>query len=517
MESQNLKSWPFDEAKKILNRLKDSKETTSCIFETGYGPSGLPHIGTFGEVVRTSMVIKALKSISSIKTKLYVFSDDMDGLRKVPENIPNRELIKNNLNRSLSSIPDPFEKYDSFAEYNNNKLRLFLDRFGFDYEFKSSTNLYKSGFFNDGLKDILRNYEKVRNIIIPTLGKERRATYSPFLPICKNTGRVLEVKVEDFDPDKNSIKYVDPLSKKVIETSILNGECKLQWKVDWAMRWKTLSVDYEMNGKDLIESFQLSSKINKIIGGRPPVNLTYELFLDENGEKISKSIGNGISVDDWLRFSPKESLELFMFQAPRKAKRLFFDVIPKTTDEYLRYKSNYKDDDELKKKNNPVYFIDTSIEEEVPKGLTFNMILNLASVCNTESNEVLWGFIETYYPNVERESSSFLNSLLNFGVNYYKAFILPNKKYRAASVKEKLAFVSLLNFLESINGEIEPEEIQNKLYEIGRNSEFDSLKDWFGAFYQVILGQKEGPRLGSFIKFYGIEKTILLIKSKLNI
>ena len=322
MDNKNLKQWPFIEAKKILKRLKGTSKDY-CIFQTGYGPSGLPHIGTFGEVLRTTMVMKAFSFLSEIPTKLFIFSDDMDGLRKVPDNIPNKELIEKNLDKPLSSIPDPFGKFSSFSEHNNNKLKEFLDSFSFQYEFKSATNHYKNGTFNSGLKAIFDNYERILDIILPTLGKARRETYSPFLPVCKTTGRVLQAKVKELDKKNHKIVFINPITNKEEENSILNGECKLQWKVDWAMRWLVLEVDYEMNGKDLIESYILSSRISKTIGGTPPVNFTYELFLDEKGEKISKSIGNGISVEDWLKFSPKESLEFLCFKIQIELKSCF--------------------------------------------------------------------------------------------------------------------------------------------------------------------------------------------------
>ena len=513
------KLWPFEEAKKLLNRFKDNTwESKICIFQTGYGPSGLPHIGTFGEVLRTSMVIKAFKQISNIETKLLVFSDDMDGLRKIPDNIPNREVIEKNLYKSLSNIPDPFQKFKSFADHNNFKLREFLDRFNFKYEFKSATQLYKSGYFNNGLKNILLNYEKVCNVILPTLGKERRNTYSPFLPICSSTGEVLQVKILEKDLKRNTILFYNPNSKKSEEISILNGFCKLQWKVDWAMRWKELSVDYEMNGKDLIESFQLSSRVNKIIGGKPPNNLTYELFLDEKGEKISKSRGNGISVDEWLQYSPSESLELFMFQSPKKAKRLFFDVIPKTTDEFIKFGNNFDLENKDNNIDNPLWFIESKIfEETMPPGLTFNMILNLASVCGAENSEILWSFIENYYPNVDKKKMIFLSKLLDAGVNFYQNFILPNKKFRKPNEKEKKGLIDLINFLKSLNGKEKSEEIQKGIYNIGMGLNYENLREWFLAFYEVVLGQKEGPRIGSFIKFYGIDKTIDLIEEKIKI
>ena len=516
MDINKIKSWPFEEAKKLAIRLKNGENKT-CIFETGYGPSGLPHIGTFGEVLRTCMVIKAFKKLTNIDAKLIVFSDDMDGLRKVPDNLPNKEILEMNLHKSLSSIPDPFEKFNSFSEHNNFRLNQFLKRFDFDYSFKSSTQLYKQGFFNEGLKKILINYEKIRNIIIPTLGKERRKTYSPFLPICKKTKKVLEVKVEEIDTTDFTIKYYDNDLKKYQNISILDGNCKLQWKVDWAMRWYVLGVDYEMNGKDLIESFILSSKINKVLGGNPPNNLTYELFLDANGEKISKSVGNGISVDDWLQFSPKESLKLFMYQSPRKAKRLFFDVIPKATDELIKFKNIFPEQNQIDQYNNPIWFIDEKNSETLPENLTFNMILNLASVCNAEDSSVLWGFIESYYPQIDKNKNLFLNELLDHGVNYYRQFILPKKNYRKPTDKEKKALEILINKLKEFqNKDLSAVEIQNSIYEIGRNNGFENLKEWFTSFYEVILGQKEGPRLGSFIKFYSIKKTIELMESKLT-
>ncbi len=514
MNQDNLKQWPFKEATKILRRLESTKKE-SCIFQTGYGPSGLPHIGTFAEVLRTSMVIKAFKKISEIPTKLYVFSDDMDGLRKIPENIPNKELIKKNLEKPLSSIPDPFEKFQSFAEHNNQKLIKFLNGFNFEYEFKSATEHYQKGIFNDGLQAIFENYEKILNVILPTLGKERRKTYSPFLPICKDTGKVMQVKVLELDKKNKKIIYTNPNTKQTEDSSIFNGDCKLQWKVDWAMRWLVLEVDYEMNGKDLIESFILSNKINKIIGGKSPVNLTYELFLDENGEKISKSIGNGITVEEWLKFSPKESLELFMYQNPQRAKRLYFDVIPKTTDEFIKLKNRFESLSENDQIEEPLWFINFKKNEKIPENLTFNMILNLASVCNAESTDILWGFIHNYHSEVNRIDQPYLEKLLNYGVEYYKEFILPNKKYRAATAKEKEAFKRIIDMLKEIPDDLSAEDIQTKIYDIGMLMDFDNLKQLFSAFYEVILGQEQGPRLGSFIKFFGIKKTIELLESKI--
>ena len=509
------KLWPFIEANKILKRLKDNGKD-ECIFQTGYGPSGLPHIGTFGEVLRTSMVIKAFNMISEIPTKLFVFSDDMDGLRKVPLNIPNQDMVKCHLEKPLTSIPDPYNEFNSFAEYNNNKLKKFLDNFEFEFEFKSSTSHYKNGDFNSGLEAVFDNYDKILNIILPTLGSERRKTYSPFLPICKSSGKVLQVVIDSIDKKQKTIQFLNPITSEKESYSVFDGNCKLQWKVDWAMRWYVLGVDYEMNGKDLIESFILSSKINRIIGGKPPNNFTYELFLDENGEKISKSIGNGISVEDWLDFSPRESLELFMFQNPTRAKRLYFDVIPKMTDDYLRLRKNYEDLDNEEKFQSPVWFLNHEKDFKILKNFSFNMILNLANVCNAESSDVLWGFIENYYGDVDRSKFPLVHKLLEYGVQYYNKFVLPKKKYRKPDEKEKLGFKKIIEMLSKLEDNCEAEEIQTQIYDIGMQLGFDNLKDWFSAFYQVILGQDQGPRLGSFIKFFGISQTIALLKERLN-
>ena len=458
------------------------------------------------------MVMKAFKKISDIPMKLYVFSDDMDGLRKVPQNIPNSEIVHEHLDKPLSSIPDPFEEFESFSEHNNNKLVKFLEKFKFDFEFK----LYKNGNFNKGLEAIFDNYDKVTNVILPTLGRERRKTYSPFMPICKTSGKVLQVKVNNLDRKNHRIEYFNPVSSQIEYSSIFNGECKLQWKVDWAMRWYVLNIDYEMNGKDLIESFILSSKINRIIGGRPPNNFTYELFLDEKGEKISKSIGNGISVQDWLEFSPQESLELFMFQNPTRAKRLYFDVIPKMTDEYLKLRKDFEDLDVDEKYKSPIWFLNNEKEFNILENFSFNMILNLANVCNAESSEILWGFIENYYPGIDRRKFPLIQKLLEYGVEYYKKFVFPRKKYRSPNDLERKGFIKLIQTLESLDNDSEAEDIQTKVYEIGMELKFSNLKDWFSGFYQVILGQEQGPRLGSFIKFYGLKKTIELLKEKVN-
>src|SRR5436189_1487482 len=334
--AEQSNAWPFEEARKIVARLKKAPKDV-VIFETGYGPSGLPHIGTFGEVARTTMVRHAFRVLTgdTVKTRLISFSDDMDGLRKVPDNVPNREMMASHLGKPLTRVPDPFSnEYPSFGAANNARLRAFLDRFGFDYEFLSSTECYMSGRFDAALVRVLERFDAVMNIMLPSLREERAQTYSPFLPISPQTGIVLQVPVVAHDATAGTITYEDPDSKERVTTLVTGGRCKLQWKPDWAMRWLALGVDYEMAGKDLIDSVKLSGEINRALGGTPPEGFNYELFLDEKGQKISKSKGNGLTIEEWLRYASPESLWLFMYREPKAAKRLYFDIIPRHVDEY---------------------------------------------------------------------------------------------------------------------------------------------------------------------------------------
>ncbi len=524
INSQNLnslKAWPFKEALKIIDNLGNFDQFKLpkkgfVLFETGYGPSGLPHIGTFGEVVRTTMVMNALNSLIECKTKLITFSDDMDGLRKIPDNVPKKESLKDFLGRPLTSIPDPFDKFESFGHHNNAKLCSFLDEFKFDYKFVSSTDKYKSGDFDKTLIEILQNYEKILSIILPTLRSERKGTYSPFLPISPTSGKVLQVKIEEYKKNTNSIVYLDPDNNKMIETLVTGGNCKLQWKVDWAMRWMALDVDYEMCGKDLTESVDLASKICTSMKKKPPQNLIYEMFLDEKGEKISKSVGNGISVDEWLRYAPKESLSLFMFQKPKSAKKLFFDVIPKSIDEYLSHLDKFHEMDLTDKYNNPVWHIHNGNPPKINNEITFNSLINLVSICNSSDKDVIWGFVNEYDQNINKKNNPKFDDLISFAINYYNDFILPNKKYLKLEASQKSIFNELKELLLNLKQDISSEKIQTEIYEIGKKHNFKNLRDFFKLIYQVLLGQENGPRLGSFIKLYGINKTIKLIEEKIN-
>ncbi len=513
----SAKAWPFEEARKILKRLeKHPSKKGYALLETGYGPSGLPHIGTFGEVMRTTMVRHAFQQLSDIPTKLYSFSDDMDGFRKVPENLPNQKMLTEHLHKPLTKVPDPFEKYESLGHHNNAKLREFLDHFGFDYDFQSSTEWYTSGRFDETLLKVLENYEKVMGVMLPTLGEERQATYSPFLPLCPSTGKVLHVPMKELRKDEGIVIYEDPETNKLTETPVTGGHCKLQWKIDWAMRWTAFDVDYEMSGKDLIDSVKVSNKICRILGGHPPENLTYELFLDEKGQKISKSKGNGITIDEWLTYAPSESLGYYMYQAPKRAKRLYFDVIPKAMDEYLTHLSKYTEQEPAKKIENPVYHLHSG---NVPKNdksqITFALLLNLASVCNADNADILWGFVKKYDETATKETHPLLNTMISNAVAYYQDFIKPKKEYRAASDQECSALNDLVTDLSSA-AEHDAQTLQGILYEVGKKHNFDNLRDWFKALYEVLLGQKEGPRMGSFIALYGVDNMIKLIKEKLG-
>jgi lysyl-tRNA synthetase class 1 len=512
-------AWPFEEARKVMARLERRQKRgmappETVIFETGYGPSGLPHIGTFGEVARTSWVRRAFSLMSGLPTHLYCFSDDMDGLRKVPGNVPNQEMLRGHLGQPLTSVPDPFETHSSYGAHNNARLRSFLDSFEFEYEFLSATECYKSGRFDRALGTVLENYEKVRDIVLPTLGPERRATYSPFLPLCPTTGRVLQVPVLEWNAARGTIVYEDEGRRE--EVSVTGGHCKLQWKADWAMRWLALGVDYEMSGKDLISSVELSSRIVRALGAEPPEGFNYELFLDENGERISKSRGNGLSIEDWLAYGPQESLALFMYQKPRAAKRLFFDVIPRAVDEYVDLLKQYpRLDDDSKRLESPVWHIHAGRVPVEPYPVTFALLLNLVSASNAHERDVLWGFIRAYAPDADPTKNPGLDRLVGHALRYYEDRVKPHKQYRSPNAKERGALEDLAAALESRPDERNGEAVQNLVYEIGKRHEFEPLRDWFKALYEILFGQSQGPRFGSFAALFGCGPTAVLIRRAL--
>ena len=509
-------SWPFVEAKKLLReRKKFIERKGKIILQTGYGPSGLPHIGTFGEVARTSMMVNALNQLTDLPKEIITFSDDLDGLRKVPDNVPNQELLKNNLHKPLTQVPDPFEKFNSFGEHNNEMLKIFLNKFDFKYNFKSSTSLYKTGFFNSSLQVILENYQGIMDIIIPTLGKERQKTYSPFLPICPETGVVLEIPVLEIKKDKSKIIF-DNKGKK-LECSIFDGNCKLQWKVDWAMRWYALDIDFEMYGKDLIESAILSSRIIKLLGKSSPSGFAYELFLDEKGEKISKSKGNGITIDQWLDYASPESLSLYMYQNPKRAKKLYNEIVPKAVDEYLEFIEKSKTQSELQLLMNPVWHVHNG---DIPKEeiiMTFSMLLNLVETSNADSKELLWKFVKKYKKGISEKNYPIFDNLIGYAIRYFNDVIKLKKNYKKPNEKEKNALLALIKTLENCNDEMTPEDIQTLIYSTGKENGYsENLRDWFKLIYEVVFGDENGPRMGFFISFFGVNETKQLIKDKIK-
>ncbi|MGD0722892.1 MAG: lysine--tRNA ligase [Roseiarcus sp.] len=533
--AQSSRAWPFEEARKLIARVERTGQR-EVLFETGYGPSGLPHMGTFGEVARTTMVRQAFRLLTgdAIRTRLLAFSDDMDGLRKAPDNIPNRAMIAAHLGKPLSAVPDPFGEYESFAAHNNAQLRRFLDAFGFDYEFASSTAYYRAGRFDDALLHMLARFEAVQAIMLPSLREERAGTYSPFLPIHPRTGVVMQVPLLGHDARAGTISWRDPDTDEAFETLVTGGRCKLQWKPDWAMRWVALGVDYEMAGKDLIDSVRLSSQIARAIGGQPPEGFNYELFLDDKGQKISKSRGNGLTIDEWLTYASPESLSLFMFQKPMAAKRLYFDVIPRTVDEYLGFLDAYPRQEWKERLGNPVWHIHAGAPpaperlvhgESAETAISFSMLLNLAAVANTENPGVLWGFLRRYAPSVSPATHPRLDGLVRYAVAYFRDFVAPRKRYRLADEIEAAALEALSASLAALPAEASAEAIQHALYDLARpipryqdmNAKGATPErpgvsnDWFNMIYQVLLGEERGPRLGSFIALYGIEETRALI------
>jgi lysyl-tRNA synthetase class 1 len=526
--AEQSNAWPFEEARKIVARLK-KKPKDEVIFETGYGPSGLPHIGTFGEVARTTMVRHAFRVLTDdrIGTRLIAFSDDMDGLRKVPDNVPNKEMLAQHLGKPLTRVPDPFGTHPSFGEHNNARLRAFLDTFGFEYEFYSSTECYKSGRFDATLLKLLENFDAVMNIMLPSLREERAQTYSPFLPIDLRTGVVLQVPVLSHDAKRGMITYEDPETQERFTVPVTGGRCKLQWKPDWAMRWVALGIDYEMAGKDLIDSVKLSGEICRALGGTAPEGFNYELFLDEQGQKISKSKGNGLTIDEWLRYASPESLSLFMYREPKAAKRLYFDVIPRNVDDYQQFLDGYERQDGRQRLGNPAWHIHAGKPPKADMPISFSMLLTLVSSSNAENAETLWGFIGRYRPGVTPQSHPKLNDAVGYAIHYFRDFVLPQKKFRDPTMEERKALLDLRDALSNLAPDSTAEQIQDVLYDVGRRPPFlDEKKkakdgkpgvslDWFNMLYQVLLGQEKGPRFGSFVAVYGLKNTVDMIDGAL--
>jgi lysyl-tRNA synthetase class 1 len=511
------KAWPFEEARRILRRYGNSAPAKGqVLFSTGYGPSGLPHIGTFNEVLRTTMVRRAYEALSDVPTRLIAFSDDMDGLRKVPDNVPNQAMLTQHLGKPLTAIPDPFGKYESFAHHNNAMLRTFLDRFGFDYEFRSATDQYRAGAFDDALRSVLRNYQAIMDIMLPTLRAERAATYSPVLPISPTSGIVLQVPIAVVDAEAGVVRFED--EGRTIEHCILTGGAKLQWKVDWAMRWVALGVDYEMYGKDLTDSGVQSGKIAAVLGGRKPEGLIYEMFLDEKGEKISKSKGNGLTLDEWLTYGTEESLAFYAYREPKSAKQLHIGVIPRAVDEYEQFRAQYAGQPIDKKLGNPVHHIHNGAVPAEGLPVSYGLLLNLVGVMGADATHAqVWSYLANYAPDVSEQSHPALAVLVDCALAYNRDFVAPTLKRRAPEPNEAAALAALDAQLGALGEEATAEDIQTIVYEIGKDPHygFEQLRDWFKALYQTLLGADQGPRMGSFIALYGIENSRRLIAEAL--
>ncbi len=552
--AREARAWTFEQARNLLARLlrvrldgDDERDLASTlinagkideavatfpalgrpvVFQCGYGASGLPHLGTFGEVARPTMVRAAFRALTedAMPTRLLVVSDDMDGFRKIPDNVPNRAMLEEDRDKPVTSVRDPFGEYDSFGAHNNARLRAFLDGFGFDYEFLSATQCYKSGRFDAVLRRVLERFDKVQAIMLPTLGPERRATYSPFLPISPKTGRVLQVPTLETHPDRGAIVFADE-DGEMTEIPVTGGALKLQWRPDWAARWTALEVDYEMSGKDLVDSVRVSNRVCQVLGGTPPEGFQFELFMDEANQKISKSKGNGLTMEEWLRYGAPESLAYYMFQSPRSAKRLYFDVIPKATDEYLQQLDAYNrpattaaegNGRPVNPLDNPVWSLHAANPPAKGSPVSFSLLLNLVSAANASDKTILWGFINRLYPHATPASEPLLDRLVGYAIKYYEDFVRPTKKFRAPDQRERVAFADLLARLAALPADCkDAERIQNEVYAAGKDAGFEPLRAWFTALYEVLLGQSQGPRFGSFAAIYGLAETKALIANAL--
>jgi lysyl-tRNA synthetase class 1 len=545
--AREAKSWPFEQARVLLERilrlrLTDAERDLAAtlilggkaaeavktlpalakpvVFETGYGPSGLPHLGTFGEVARTTMVRVAFRSLTddAIPTRLIAFSDDMDGLRKIPPNLPNAELLTEDLDKPLTVVRDPYGTHESFGAHNNARLRAFLDGFGFDYEFASATDCYRGGRFDATLLTTLERFDAIQKIMLPSLGEERRATYSPFLPISPKTGKVLQVPTLERHVDRGTIVFRDE-DGALTEVPVTGGGVKMQWRPDWAMRWTALEIDYEMSGKDLIDSVRLSNQVCKVLGGTPPAGFHYELFMDENNQKISKTKGNGLTMEEWLRYGAPESLAYYNYQSPKSAKRLYFDVIPKATDEYLQQLDAYNkvraDGANGPAIDNPVWHVHGGQPPEKGSPVSFSLLLNLVSAADASTKDILWGFIRNYIPGATPETEPLLDRLSDYAINYYEDFVKPSKTFRSPDDKERAAMADLAARFKALPAGADAEAIQNEVFEAGKAAGFEPLRAWFTALYEVLLGQSQGPRFGSFAAIFGLDRTVALIERAL--
>ena len=517
MKTNNpYRSWPFKEAEKLCKRFQHPPESP-VRFETGFGPSGLPHIGTFAENARTTWVRHAFEFLTGWPTQLIAFSDDMDGLRKVPLNMPRQDMLANHLGKPLCHIPDPFETSDSYSGTMNTKLRSFLDGYQFDYTFQGSYEAYQRGDFNEGLEIILRNVDAVKSIILPTMSAEKGRDWSPFFPICGKCGKINSTRVTGYDVANNAVGYVCDRQEDRAKgcgyqgtASIFNGHVKVGWKVDWALRWYAYDIAYEMYGKDLIESAKLSGRITRLMGKQPPTGLFCELFLDEDGRKISKSVGKGLTIDSWTMYAPLESLLYYIFQNPKQAKRLFWGIVPKSVDDYLLGLNNYHSLDAQKKPDSPLWhlFNKGAGVPEFKTSINFSLVNNLVSAVGADDRELILEYLKRYDPGIEAHRAV-IEDLVNKAMNYYRDFIVPHKRYRMPTTQEKKMLMRLRDELAAYEGDDE-KEIQTLPFAVAREYS-EPPNNFFKLFYEVVFGQERGPRFGTFVRLVGKEKAISLL------
>ncbi len=537
-ERTELDLWPYEEARRLAERVSSYPPERAVIFESGFGPSGLPHLGTMGEVLRPAYVQHAFQVLGQVleeadsssaayrrPSRLVVFIDDMDGLRKVPESIPNREASAAFLGQPVSRIPDPFgECHPSFAAHMIALLEKFLEPVEVSYELMRSSEMYASGRFDDALKLILEKHAEIIRIVTPTLREENRAGWSPVMPLCPACGQINSTLVTAYHPERATVEFSCERSFGGShgcgfrgEQSVLGGKAKVQWKVDWALRWYMLSVDYELYGKDLIDSARLSGQILRLLGGRPPLGFAFEMYLDEEGHKVSKSIGRGVGVEQWRRYAPIEVLKYFLILNPRRARKLFLESIPQYTDEYLDALRAWGAADRRARRNSPLEFVlQSQSARRFNSTLSFGLVMNLVAALGSSERELIWRYLVHYDPAIEGDADTMklTRELMECALNFYRDFIEPAKFHYTPSDGEREQLRALSAWLAQ-NGEAGAEDIEKAIYELGRQH-YDKPGKIFPLLYRVILGQERGPRLGAFIRLTTPARVAAIVDARLD-
>lgn len=500
----NSKAWPVVEANKVIERVKALKKQIAT-FETGYGPSGLPHLGTICEVIRTSMVKKAYDILHPvIPSRLLAFVDDMDGLRKVPGNVPQADMLAGYLNYPLTQVPDPFGQEKSFADYNAKRFEHLLDQYGYlsGIEVKRAHQEYKSGRFNFALLDILKHHIPILEIMKEHLREERFSTYSPFLPISPVTGKILQVAMTKYTPSTITFQAED---KQEYTTPVVDGYCKLQWKPDLGMRWYALGVDYEIYGKDLESSVEIASKICQLLGNPAPLGFQYEHFLAPDGSRVSKSKGNeSVTVQAWLNYTPKGTLEHFIFQNPRRAKRLRIHDIPNYVEAFLEELSQFDSMSTQEQYESAIFYIN---HKPNPTNISFKLALSIACATHIQSEQELIQRL-----NISTDDALGL-SVARCAFAFFQDCIKANLKIEPMPTTMHVAVNDLIAKLKTVS--IDADNIQNAFFTTAKEHNIP-FKDWFTALYKALLGAEQGPKLGSFCVNYGVEKVINLLSNQIS-